>query len=105
MDSIIGINVFKHQCAGIVPKIIGMNRDTQIHLPDMKKTDETLKHVWVGRHLEITMLTEEEVIAGNTLTKDHDTSKDIIKAAQCILDLPTDLLGQGHQAQVPDINT
>ena len=51
------------------------------------------------------MLTEEEVIARNTLMKDHDTSKDIIKAAQCLLDLPTDFLGQGHQAQVPDINT
>ena len=82
-----------------------MIRDTHIHLPDMKKTDETLTHIWVRRHLEITMLTEEEVIAGNTLTKDHDTSKDIIKVAQCLLDLQTDILGQGHQAQVPDINT
>ena len=82
-----------------------MIRYTQIHRPNMKKTDETQTTVWVGRHLKIIMLTEDGVIAGNPLTKDHDTGKDIIKATQCILDLPTDILSQGHQAQVPDINT
>ena len=50
------------------------------------------------------MLTEEEVIAGNTLTKDQNTSNVIIKAARCLQDPPTDFLGQDHQAQVPDIN-
>ena len=51
------------------------------------------------------MLTEEEVIAGNTLTKDQNTSNDIIKAARYLLDPPTDFLGKDHQAQVQDINT
>ena len=51
------------------------------------------------------MLTEEEVIAENTLTKDQNTSNVIIKAVRCLQDPPTDFLGQDHQAQVPDINT
>ena len=43
MDFIIGINVFEHQYAGKVPRVIGMNQDT--HLLNMKKIDKTLKHV------------------------------------------------------------
>ena len=51
------------------------------------------------------MLTEEEVIAENTLTKDRNTSNVIIKAVRCPQDLQTDFLGKDHQAQVHDINT